>query len=261
MVIDFLYSLGSIPLLLIGCGLLLVLGIVGVTLTNWLIGKKMLPEEGGAVSAMIRAVPTIFAVLAAFMAIGSVTTFHKASDLVQKEAVTIGLIRHKLRFLPGEVASDIQDALKGYLTATISTEWPAMKSGNVDTSAGTYLNAIYARAGEYQLQTNVQQMALHNIMDDVDRLFEIHEERVHFAKEALPVLAWFVLVASGLLTILSVSLPKTRSLMMQCICAGCVSLSVGLTLFLIFDLDRPFRGKIVVESTPLIQQLQDITRS
>jgi len=260
-VIDFLYSLGSIPLVLIVCGILVVLAIAGVTLTDWLLGKKMLPEDGSAVSAMIRPIQTIFAVLAAFTAIGSVTTFHKASDLVQKEAVTIGVIRHKLDLLPGELASGIQGALKDYLKATISSEWPAMKSGNVNTSAGAYLYAIYARADEYQLQTNVQQIAMDSILDHVDRLFEIHEERAHFSKQALPAMAWFVLVGSGLLTIMSVSLLKTRSLMMQCICAGCVSLSVGLVLFLIFDLDHPFRGKIVVEPTPLLQQLQDITRS
>jgi glucan phosphoethanolaminetransferase (alkaline phosphatase superfamily) len=258
MLIDFLYGISNIQLSLMICGLFVLLGMLGVALSNWLIGKEMAFEHNTAVSAMIRPIPSLFAVLAAFMAIGTVASFHNAKDLVQKEAAIVGVIRHEVELLPGEVAGDIRGALKGYLTAVISTEWPLMKTGRADTSARSYLNDIYAHAGQYQLQTNVQQMALDKIIDHADRLFQIHEERALLAVEALPPAAWLVLVACGLLTIISVLLIKTRSLLIRCVCAVCVSLSVGLIVFLAFAFDRLFRGRISVEPTPLLLQLQDM---
>ena len=164
-----------------------------------------------------------------------------------EEAAVLRVLDRSAGWYPQPVRGELRQRLLDYTGFVIDEEWPAQRRGVVLEAAQARLTALEGPLVAFEPATPGQQAAHAETLRTYTHYLELRRERV-FGAEAtgLPAVVWYVLLvgaaASIALTFLFV-LPDARGhLLLTVVLAG----FVGLLIFLIAAMDRPYRGEVSV---------------
>src|SRR5262249_44073672 len=140
------------------------ISVVGLFLTRKFILPHLHYHEGtnDAVSGTVQAIGVFYGITVGLIAVGVWNTNSNASDLVSKEATSIGALYHDVSGYPEPLRGELQSKLREYTTFVIETAWPAQKVGRgQERMAGsTIINDFQAKLYDFQ-PANSGQAALH----------------------------------------------------------------------------------------------------
>jgi hypothetical protein len=239
-------------------------------LVNWLVyeigfrfgmrSKAKDPEGDDGATGMI--VGSILALMAFLLAI----TMGMASDrydarrgLVLAEANALGTTYLRAGYLSEPNSSEMQDLIRAYVPLRIGTSDRVQLASNIEESEG--LQALMWEIAEDEALTNGSDVTA-LFIESLNEVIDLHEARVVAGVYARvpPTILW-LLVAGVILSLGLVGYNAGLSRRRSPIIATVLVISLGATLWLVLDLDRPAEGLIQTSQQPLIDLQEQLESS
>src|ERR1051325_4675877 len=105
--------------------------LVGLVWVRRFVVHRIHYSEGvnDAISGTVQAIGVFYGITVGLIAVGVWNTNSNASDLVSREASSIGSLYHDVSGYPDPLRTELQTNLRKYTTFVIETAWPEQKAG------------------------------------------------------------------------------------------------------------------------------------
>ncbi|WP_422229969.1 DUF4239 domain-containing protein [Rickettsia endosymbiont of Halotydeus destructor] len=215
--------------------------------------KEELGSLGGFLSGVVG---SMYAVSTGFVLIYLLGNFNKAQDMVASEAIILMRLADIVNWLPPSVESDIIKAdifiaLEEYTDSIIKDEWDIMKNGDrVSNEALYYLKHILKRMNFYKANDPTQLFIKQKIFNDIQELHTVRYNRIKMSYFSLNVQYWVIIFIMTAINLMFVCMLGTK-LYLHKISVMLVCITSASMIFLLFILDKPFRGEFAVNQIDL----------
>lgn len=219
----------------------------GHVLVRRAVPPKDLVQHNDVAGFIISIVGVLYAVLLGFVVIVTWQQWDGSRSHVDQEASALSDI-HNLIAAYGSRRIPIDQAIDRFITLEVNQEWPAMERGKSSDEARRALRTLEHRIASLKPNSNDprENAAFQKSIDLVIGLEDLRRQRLADNSNSLPPALWVCLVIGGLLTIAFGYLFGVEHFRAQLFMTAAVASAVALQLFLIIELDYPFRGSIAV---------------
>ena len=243
------------------------ISIMGLMLARRFLIPRLHYHEGAndAISGTVQAIGVFYGITVGLIAVGVWTTNSNASDLVSKEAMSIGALYRDVSGYPQPLRDELRSKLREYTVFVIDQAWPAQKRGygqKLDTG-NRIMDEFQNRLYSFEPSTPGQ-VALHSeTLKAYNNLIEYRRLRIDAVDSGLSMVMWAVIwVGAGI----SIGVAYFFNIPDAKLHATLVALMGGflaMVLFMIVINDKPFYGQVSVSSDPyrlILERLIDLVR-
>ena len=250
--IDFLFDL---PLLVIGpaiIGSLCLFAIVGLRLVRRLVLPRLRisVEDSEFSGAMMQCVMVFYGLAAALIAVTVFQTYSDVSKIVSSEASALNAIYRDVTSYPEPIRVDLQRELREYTDYVIHDAWPLQRRGKVPTGGFEHMSRFQAVLDKFEPTTEGQKLLHGETLRAYNLLIQARRMRLDAASTELPGIMWGVIVAGAFISLSTSFFFKVEDNRLHAILVMLLAVFMGLVIFMIFALDRPFRGDLGLGPEP-----------
>lgn len=221
--------------------------------------QKRFGEEHNAVfDTGFSAVGTMYAIVAGLLVFGVYSTFDDASKAAADEASNLVLMYHNASAFPQPQRGQAQQAITSYTKSVIEEDWAALADGKGSPKTDQALDRLYAvwAPMEPGSQWSDQYSAS---VDELNTVLTLRNERIDDSVAALNPIYWVMLFVGAFLTILHLVLLRMENRTMHLIAVGVTAAMLGMVLFLLIEVNEPFRGQVSLSPTNFQTALATMT--
>ena len=249
---DFLFDL---PLALIGAAILILLcgfALSGLAIfSRYILPRlKLGPEESVFTSAMMQAVMVFYGLAVALIAVSVWQTYTDAGATTSKEATAIGVLYRQMGGYPEPLRSQLQQELREYVEYVINDGWPLQHRGEVPRGGVEKVDDVEAKLVRFEPTTEGQKLLHAETLHSYAQFIEARRLRLDAVLTGLPGALWFVIVFGALVSLSSTFFFQVADAFVQKIQVVLLAMFIGMIIFIIFALDRPFRGDLGLQPGP-----------
>jgi hypothetical protein len=242
----FLYQIKPLYTAMVLVVLIETASLIGLMLTRRFILPRLNQSEGSneAVSGTVQAIGVFYGITVGLIAIGVWTTYSNASELVSKEAMSIGALYRDVSGYPQPLRGDLQLKVREYTVFVINQAWPAQKIGKHRELRGStkIMDDLQAQLYTFEPATPGQ-VALHSeTLKAFNNLIESRNLRTDAVEGGLSAEMWSVIWIGAIISICVVYFFRIPDLKLHMILVGLIAGFLAMVLFLIIINDRPFYG-------------------
>src|ERR1044072_514715 len=220
--------------------LIMVAFIESVSLAGLIVVRRVLIprlhyHEGAndAVSGTVQAIGVFYGITVGLIAVGVWNTNSNASDLVSREAASIGFLYRDLGGYPSPVREDLRSKLRAYTVFTIEQAWPAQSKGQILDGGSEILETFQTTLFTFQ-PANSSQGALHQeTLRAYNSVIEYRRLRVDAVGSGLSNIMWSVIWVVAIISIGVAYLFKIEDPKMHAILVSLMSGFLAMVLFMI----------------------------
>lgn len=251
--------------------IIMVLFIDGISLLGLFLTRRfLLPRfrysEGinDAVSGTVQAIGVFYGITVGLIAVGVWNTNSKASDLVSKEATSIGALYRDVSGYPAPLRNELRSKLREYTVFVIEEAWPAQKIGKgQNVVSGTkILDDFQSKLFSFEPSTQGQS-ALHNeTLRAYNTLIEYRRLRIDAVDSGLSTVMWAVIWWGAFISIGVAYFFKIEDAKIHFLLVALMGGFLAIVLFMIIINDKPFYGYMSVPSDPyklILEKLIDLS--
>jgi len=224
------------------------LTLLGVALVRRLVSHRTLARHHDVAGFVYATTGVVYAVLLAFVAIAVWENYNAAVEVADDEASALGAMYRLANGIPEPHRAAAEAALLAYAEVAVAEEWPAMKQAAAPaprtSEALTYLYQVYERPDLVAAVNPEQYGAALGLVNEVS---VARRGRVLASASGLPPQLWAVLAGGGVLVVAFAFLFGVESAYAQAAIMSALAVTISLVLFLVADMQHPFRGGVVVE--------------
>lgn len=216
-------------------------------------------ETRGLAMGMLGMVAMVLSLLLAFSSVSVWEAHTGAAGAADAEASVAGELVRDLAVYGGPAAGAAREAVRSYLRAVVADEWPSMSSGDLSEAAGRKFDDIFHRAGALKPRGPREEALLAEIWDKANELNVHRRARLDSAGgSAVPGALWGTIALCMLFNfLLFYGMPVSRAMgLLLGIYAG----TLGLLLFFITAMDRPYTGSVSLSPAPYEAALRSMER-
>jgi len=241
--------------------------LIGLLLVRHLLIPKLRYHEGTheAVSGTVQAIGVFYGVTVGLIAVAVWNTNSNASDLVSKEAASIGSLYRDVSGYPSPARDALRLKLREYTVFVINEAWPAQRRGNgQDVTAGVHLLDDF-QAQLYAFEpSNTSQAALHaETLKAYNDLVEYRRLRIDAVGGGLSTVMWVVIWVGAIISIGVAYFYNIPDLKLHAILVGLMGGLLAMVLFMIVINDKPFYGYNSISPDPyklILEKLIDVSK-
>lgn len=231
-----------------------VLSLIGLFLTRRLVIPRLHYHDGAndAVSGTVQAIGVFYGITVGLIAVGVWSTYSGASDLVSKEASSIGALYRDVSGYPEPIRTELKSKLRDYTVFVIEKAWPAQRAGQGQrVDGGTkIMDDFEARLYTFQ-PANPGQVALHSeTLLAFNKLLEYRNLRIDAVNSRLSSTMWAVIWVGAIISISIAYFFNILDPKLHVILVALMSGFLAMVLFMIIVNDRPFFGHVSISSEP-----------
>jgi membrane protein implicated in regulation of membrane protease activity len=229
-------------------GILFIGGFVALSLGLALalrpfVRRRFGDEHNAVFDTGFSAVGTMYAIVAGLLVLGVYSTFDDASKASADEASNLVLMYQQTRAFPQPERDQARQAIVSYTRSVIEDEWPALANGNGSPKTDQALNTMFDvwapmdPSGQWSDEYSAS-------VDQMNTVLTLRNERIDDSGAALNPIYWVMLFVGAFLTILHLALLRMENRTMHLIAVGVTAAMLGLVLYLLIEVNLPFRGDI-----------------
>jgi hypothetical protein len=245
---DWMYEVPTWVLASLIVGGFVLLGIGGLAATSALASRVVGDPDaykGAGVGDFVAATAVLFGLVAALLTVAVWQNYNELDARVAQEAASMGALYRLAQDLPQPSRDELAGAIKALTRDVITTEWAEQRDGVLVNRADLLIDmrkTISRFAPANEAQSNLQKV-LHT---EFDKTYELRRDRRHNVNTGVPGALYAVVILSGLNTIaltwfLPVNRPRLHGIM-----TGITAAMIGMVVFTIVAVDKPFRGAISI---------------
>lgn len=212
----------------------------------WIHGRDRTNEM---VSLNIASFSVFYGILLGLVAVGVYANYAAADDLVEREASTLAALYSDTSDLPEPHRTKLLTDLRAYAEETINKDWPTQAQGTVP-KGGTHQIEIFQKdlQAVHPNEKN-DQIAYAEASAQFEKLVELRSNRLVKVSAGIPNLLWAVVLIGAVFT-MAIIWMLDMQVNVHAILTAVLSMFLGIVIFLVAEMDRPFRGDALVGSEP-----------
>lgn len=242
------------------------LSVIVSLLVLWTV-RRVVPHEKlkphNDVSGFVyAAIAVLYAVVLGFAVISVWEQYREAESNANQEANAVGNIYRLAAGLPEPSRQVMQQSALSYATAVIEDEWPSLVRGDGPSAlAASSLDQLWLSFHEAEFTTPKESAVYAQGLEQLDRLAGLRRERLVQAEGGLLGIMWGVLFGGAALTVFFPCAFGVESRLVHSLVIATLAATLGLLLFLTYDLNHPFRGDVHVQPDGFIRVLEQFRQA
>jgi hypothetical protein len=233
------------------CLFLMVLPVAGLFLFHRLVAWQRREEDTTMVGLSYALCGSLYAVMLAFVAVGTYETMDKSATIASDEANSLGGIAFDSAGLPAELGVRVRADVDRYIDIVTKKEWPSQKAYRMEPrnyeEGWAQIRRISLDLASFEPATPGQATVKAEMEHVINDLFASRRTRLLAAKAHLPGAVWQMLIFGLGLVAVYVYLFGPHSYRIHMAVTALTMLSIGLVFTLVIALDYPFRGDVSVD--------------
>jgi hypothetical protein len=245
------------------CCALVLLPLIGLFFFHRLVPWKVREPDTKLVGLSYALCGSVYAVMLAFVAVGTYETMEKTSSVASEEANSLGGLAFDSAGLPAGLAVRLRADIDKYIDIVTGSEWPNQRAYQMEErnyeEGWAQLRQVGLDLANFEPETQGQATVKAEMEHVVNELFSARRARLLAAGAHLPDAVWQMLVFGLGLVAIYIFLFGPHSYRMHMAVTGMTMLSIGLVFTLIIALDYPFRGELSVgdEAYVVVKEVSD----
>ena len=228
--------------------------LIGLVLVRRVLIPRLHYHEGAndAVSGTVQAIGVFYGITVGLIAVGVWNTNSNASDLVSKEAASIGALYRDVSGYPSPLRDGLRSKLREYTEFVINEAWPAQQKGQ-----GQFVVAGVKLLDDFQAQlysfqpSNTSQSALHaETLRAYNSLIEYRRLRIDAVGGGLSMVMWAVIWVGAGISIGVAYFFNIPDFKLHAILVILMGGFLAMVLFMIVINDKPFYGYVSISPDP-----------
>jgi|SRR5688572_5319956 len=241
--------------------------LIGLVLVRWLLIPRLHYDRDAndAVSGTVQAIGVFYGITVGLIAVGVWNTNSNASELVSKEAASIGALYRDVSGYPSPVRDELRWNLRQYTVFIINDAWPAQQQGRGQVvTRGVYLlDAFQAKLYSFR-PANASESALHaETLRAYNTLIEYRRLRIDAVGGGLSIVMWSVIWVGAAISIGVAYFFNIPDLKLHAILVSLMGGFLAMVLFMIVINDKPFYGYVGISPDPyrlVLENLIDVSQ-
>jgi hypothetical protein len=259
-----MYWIYEYPAWVIGllvCGTLVAFTWAGIFLTrvtvhSWLHREKRANEMVGlALSSYF----VLFGLLLGLLAVATYQNYASVGDIVTKEASSLAALYREISSLPQPIRGQLQQRLREYTRYTIEEGWAQQRKGIVPKGDAVRSGLLIRTLMDFEPTDEKEELIYEDALRQSAHRSELSRERLSNVTTGLPAVLWWVVAVGAAINIVLIWL-QDMEIHVHLILGAALASIVGLVIFLIAELDNPFRGEISIGPGAIAQVYEDVMK-
>ncbi len=249
-----IYNLPEPLLAAIVVGLFMVLAVSGLLAMRRLRSSQSEDSRAGQnelVSNYVSAIGMFYGITVGLLAVGTWENYSNIDDALVEEASRINALYHDVSSYPEPNKSELRGLLQDFLAYELGPQWQAQKDGNGLPDGGYKLTAFQDGLLRFEPSTETEKIVHAETFAQFNRYSEIRLHRLAHVTAGLSVTLWYVVFIGGWVSIIMTYFFEYPCIRLHITMTALMSAFIGLLVFLIVDMDWPFRGDFSVSPEPL----------
>lgn len=230
-------------LIIVGSSILVSLLILGAV--RAIVSHERLTPHNEVSGFVYAAIGVIYAVILGFAVVTEWEDYDDAKTNVTAEASTLGNLYRIAEGLPDSSREAIQQSVIAYADTVVNDEWDAMDNRTAPSQqAIAHVDSMWTAFYEMELSGPTEEGLYAAGLEQMDSLGEHRRERMEDAEAGVLGVVWGVLIGGAVLTVLFPCLFGVENTLVHSLIIGTLAATLGLLLFLVYDLNHPFHGDV-----------------
>jgi hypothetical protein len=248
-------SIFDLPLVISGpaiVGSLCLFAIGGLLIVR----RRVLPrlrirvEDSEFTGAIMQCVMVFYGLAVALIAVSVSQTYSDVSKVISGEASALNALYRDVSSYPEPIRFDLQQELRNYTDHVIHGAWPLQRHGQTPTAGFAHMSRFQTVLDKFEPATEGQKILHGETLRAYNLLIQARRMRLDAASTGLPTVMWGVIVAGAFISLSAAFFFKVEDVRLHGILVTLLAVFMGLVIFMILALDRPFRGDLGLPPDP-----------
>jgi hypothetical protein len=187
----------------------------------------------------------LYGLLVGLLAVAAYQNFSSVSDIVTKEASSLGALFRNLRSYPQPSKGRLGDELRDYTRNVIDKSWPEQQRGIVPKEESHLMAKFIDDLLSFEPSNKSEEILHGEALHRLNSVIELQRSRLANVTSGIPTVFWWVVVIGAVIFVVLLAM-LGMEIHVHLILGAAVSLFLGLVIFLIAAMDNPFRGEVSV---------------
>ena len=220
--------------------------------------KHLLQTNNDAAVIYVTIIGVIYGVFLAFVIFALWERRSRAEDHVEAESAQLYVLFRLTRELPVPLGPQIIQLIIDYNKEIVESEWPMMlrlELGELNQHSSK-LDQIWEKSASFRPVSPAEQVLYQQALEACEDVYVARRMRLLDAENKLGYFMWTMIILGGITVIVPTLFVHVEHFGYLVVAKTCMVLLLMLTVYTIYDLQRPFRGTWPVDpkSYQLIQE-------
>jgi len=248
-------NLFDAPLIIIGPAIIAALclfGIGGLLLVRrFVLPRLRIHDEDSHFSgAIVHSVMVFYGLAVALIAVSVFETYAEVSKVVSNEATTLAALYRDVNSYPDPIRLQLTNELSGYTEYVIHEAWPLQRRGQVPGGGVERMNRFQAILISFEPAKESQKLLHSEALRAYNAMIVARRMRLDAVGTRLPNVMWIVIIFGAVISLVTCFFFKVEDVRLHGILVSLLAMFIGLVIFMILALDRPFRGELGIGPEP-----------
>ncbi len=233
--------------LLLLAGVSLALSAAGLKLVRGWRPVSDIRREHDVIGFAFQVVGLVYGVMLGFVLSMIWGQYSHAADVATGEGVNLRILYYKSYALPATNQVPIRKALLEYAHAVAEDEWATLCHAQESPRAQVAIRDLWKRYYAVQPTNEVEKIWLRESLTTLNETTSQRRMRMQAAEQSVPPVLWELLICGGLLTVCFMFIFGIERFRFHLLMTWALIFLIMLILFIIYELDNPFRGDPHIE--------------
>ena len=249
--------MNGILLALVFVGGAILYGVVGVLAGRKFIHPHVAEGHNDVLVPLFLTAGVIYAVLLGFMVVAVWESYDAAHSTAAEEAATLVPLYRQTNDMAPVPGGKMRVLIRAYAEAVATDEWPSLEAtGHASEKARKITGDIMRVYGTLNPATKVREIIDAQFLSTFSELLIDRNKRLMQASESLSWIMWLGAIGGGVIVVGMSFILYMDTWWPQMLMAGVMSALIGMLLFMMAVLSRPFVGPLALEPAPFESSLK-----
>jgi uncharacterized protein DUF4239 len=216
-------------------------------------------SHNDVIASIFNKAGTIFGIMIAFVVVILWQNYNKAMDSAIKEGTeALELYRDLSLYSNPKQADSALKSLVNFAKLVIEDEYPAMAKMKMSPTTEHAMNNLRNDIHNINPQKRQEQVLYANILNDLENLSKLRDDRLSEMESSLPDIVWAALIIGAFVGILFSTLLGSERFWLHALLVSMLAIILATAFYLIIELDYPFMGELCAKPTSYIKMLKTI---
>jgi Protein of unknown function (DUF4239) len=187
----------------------------------------------------------LFGLLLGLLAVATYQNYSNVGDIVEKEASSMSALYRDFSAYPQPIRHQLQDALREYARYTIEEGWEQQRKGILPSGEPGRSGVIARTLLGFDPSSEAEKIVHAEALRENTRRIELSRARMSNVTLGLPAVLWWVVAFCALMNVVLIWV-QDMEIHVHLILGAVLASILGAVIFLIAELDNPFRGEVSI---------------
>lgn len=187
----------------------------------------------------------LFGILLGLLAVATYQNYANVGDIVDKEASSLSALYRDISAYPQPLRAHLQEGLREYTRFTIGEGWDQQRQGVTPLRGSDLITSVLVQLLSFNPSTERERLIEQETLRQYNNKVELGRARLSSVTTGLPAVLWWIVAFGALLNVILIWL-QDMEIHVHLILGAILASILGAVIFLIAELDHPFRGEVSI---------------